>query len=64
MKRYYHMVIQPIGQWPDDTNNRREYISTKQGSAPDGWRCVGVCGYHEKEEAVNTANNKQKKRRH
>lgn len=27
---------------------RREYISTKQGSAPAGWVCVGVCGYHEK----------------
>lgn len=26
---------------------RKEYISTKQGSAPAGWVCVGVCGYHE-----------------
>jgi hypothetical protein len=47
-KKYYHMIIQPIGQWLDDTSNRREYISTKQGSAPPGWRCVAVCGYHEK----------------
>ena len=28
-------------------SHRKEYISRKQGSAPDGWVCVGVCGYHE-----------------
>lgn len=27
--------------------SRREYISRKQGSAPPGWVCIGVCGYHE-----------------
>lgn len=28
-------------------SSRREYISRKQGSAPLGWTCIGVCGYHE-----------------
>jgi hypothetical protein len=28
---------------------RREYISTRQDTAPQGWVCIGVCGYHEKE---------------
>jgi hypothetical protein len=45
--KYYHMIIQRIGQWDDDTSNRKEYISTRQGAAPPGWKCVGVCGYHE-----------------
>lgn len=51
-RKYYHMIIQPAGQWPDDTSNRKEYISTTQGAAPPGWRCVGVCGYHEKSSEV------------
>ena len=46
MTKYYHMIIQRIGDLTGKT--RREYISRRQGSAPDGWICVGVCGYHEK----------------
>lgn len=45
--KYYHMIVQPIGQFDDDTSNRKEYISTTQGAAPPGYKCVGVCGYHE-----------------
>ena len=46
MKKYYHMIIQRNGDWTGET--RREYISTRQGSAPYGWVCVAVCGFHEK----------------
>lgn len=46
--RYYHMIVQPIGQPMEDTRNRKEYISTIQGSAPSGYKCVGVCGFHDK----------------
>lgn len=45
--KYYHMIIEPISGWDESPNNRREYISTRQGAAPDGWKCIGVCGYHE-----------------
>ena len=48
MKRYYHMIIQRPGYVNWGTETRREYISTKQGSAPPGWVCVAVCGYHDK----------------
>ena len=45
MKKYYHMIIQKVG---DTTGkSRKEYISTRQGSAPSGWVCLAVCGYHE-----------------
>lgn len=50
--KYYHMIVQPIGQPLDDTSNRKEHISTIQGSAPSGYKCVGVCGYHEKKREV------------
>ena len=43
--KYYHMIVQRPSDWTGET--RREYISTRQGSAPPGWKCVGVCGYHE-----------------
>jgi hypothetical protein len=39
-----------------DGNTRKEYISTKQGAAPPGWKCVAVCGYHE-EPRENNRNN-------
>ena len=45
--RYYHMIIEP-----KDGGTRKEYISTRQGEAPEGWRCVGVCGYHDKPREV------------
>lgn len=48
--KYYHMIIERNGDW--DGVTRREYISTTQGAAPPGWRCVGVCGFHEKPREV------------
>ena len=46
--KYYHMIIQRPGPARrGEPDGRREYISTRQGSAPDGWVCVAVCGYHE-----------------
>lgn len=47
-KKYYHMIVEPIGNWPGETAGRKEYISTTQGAVPDGYKLVGVCGYHEK----------------
>ena len=45
MKKFYHMIIQRKWDWTGET--RREYISRTQGKAPEGWVCVGVCGFHE-----------------
>lgn len=46
--KYYHMIIaRPGPENFGDHSTRREYISPKQGSHPEGWICVGVCGYHE-----------------
>lgn len=45
--RYYHMIIERKTGWDISPEGRREYISTKQGAAPDGWKCVAVCGYHD-----------------
>ena len=46
--KYYHMIVGK--KWEEDhgdTSTRREYISRRQGAAPEGWVCLGVCGYHE-----------------
>lgn len=48
--KYYHMIVQYPGD--RDGSTRREYISTRQGAAPPGYICVGVCGYHEKPQEV------------
>lgn len=48
--KYYHMIVQYPGD--RDGSTRREYISTHQGSAPPGYICVGVCGFHEKPREV------------
>ena len=46
--RYYHMIIaRPAAENIGDTSTRREYIARRQGSAPEGWVCVGVCGFHD-----------------
>lgn len=46
--KYYHMIIgRKAAEAMGDTSTRREYISRRQGSAPEGWVCLGVCGYHE-----------------
>lgn len=50
--KYYHMIVEPIGNWPGDTTGRKEYISTTQGAAPPGYKVVGVCGFHEKPRGV------------
>lgn len=48
--RVYHMVIEENN--PADFNNPRqkEYLDTKQGAAPAGWHCVGVCGFHDQKK--------------
>ena len=46
--KVYHMIIGK--KWEEshgDKSTRKEYLSTKQSTAPEGWICVGVCGYHE-----------------
>ena len=48
--RYYHMIVQYPGD--RDGSTRREYISNHQGSAPPGYICVGVCGFHDKPREV------------
>ena len=45
MQKVYHMIVQRIGDTTGKT--RSEYLSIHQGSAPKGWVCVSVCGYHE-----------------
>lgn len=45
MAKIYHMIIQRPGDWEGIT--RKKYLSTRQGSAPEGWKCIAVCGYHE-----------------
>lgn len=48
--KIYHMIIESKAHLPGTQaakESRKEYLSNKQGSAPAGWRCVGVCGYHE-----------------
>lgn len=45
--RYYHMIIENRY-----TGERREHHSTVQGFAPPGWRCVAVCGFHDKPKQV------------
>lgn len=46
--KIYHMIIarEPAERF-GDKSTRREYRSTRQSSAPAGWVCLGVCGYHE-----------------
>ena len=46
MVKYYHMIIQRISDLTGET--RKEYMSRRQGYAPPGWKCVSVCGFHEK----------------
>lgn len=43
--KIFHMIIEK--STPGGEKIRKEYKSPRQGSAPQGWRCVGVCGYHE-----------------
>lgn len=43
MKKVYIMIIEN-----PKTGERKAYKNTKQGSAPTGWKCVGVSGYFER----------------
>lgn len=48
--KIYHMIIEPkVWQGSEEKQKarRKEYLSRTQGKAPDGWVCVGVCGFHE-----------------
>ena len=45
--KVYHMIIERKSPKDFDKPARKEYLSKHQGAAPEGWRCVGVCGYHE-----------------
>ena len=52
--KYYHMIVaRPAAENAGDTSTRKEYISTRQGAAPSGFICLGVCGYHEKPRKEN-----------
>ena len=42
MKRYFRNVVKH-----NKTGERDTYVSERQGSAPAGWKCVGVCGMFE-----------------
>jgi hypothetical protein len=53
------MIIERRAAGDISPEGRREYISATQGAAPEGWRCVAVCGYHEtakKEEETQCKN--------
>ena len=52
MAIFYHMVIEPKINLLGDTTERKEYISTRQEAAPTGYRCVAICGFHEKPNKV------------
>lgn len=46
--KIYHMIVgRRVAENVGDHSTRKEYMSVHQGSAPAGWVCVGVCGYHE-----------------
>lgn len=46
--KIYHMIVgRRAAENVGDHSTRKEYMSVHQGSAPAGWVCVGVCGYHE-----------------
>lgn len=46
--KIYHMIVgRRAAENVGDRSTRKEYMSVRQGSAPAGWVCVGVCGYHE-----------------
>lgn len=47
MKIYHMIIARAAAEVMGDTSTRREYLNRRQGAAPAGWICVGVCGYHE-----------------
>lgn len=47
MKVYHMVVARDAAERMGDYSTRKEYKSKKQGAAPAGYICIGVCGYHE-----------------
>jgi len=47
MKIYKMVIGKECNERLGDKSTRKVYESKKQGSAPHGWVCVGVCGYYE-----------------
>jgi hypothetical protein len=56
MKKYHMIIAKPEAEKSGDRSTRREYISTRQGSAPAGWICLGVCGYHDEPKKGGKSN--------
>lgn len=50
MKKYYRNAVEN-----KRTGERDTYVSERQGSAPSGWKCTGVCGYFETGGKVDLA---------
>ena len=50
--KYYHVIIEKKAHWSEPEKNvqetRCEIIGPGKVRCPEGWRIVGVCGYHEK----------------
>lgn len=48
--KYYHVIIEKKRHWsePNTDTARQEIICKGKVHCPEGWRIVGVCGYHEK----------------
>lgn len=45
--RYYRMIVEPKAG-----GAREVYINTRQGAAPNGYKCTGVLGYYDKPREV------------
>ena len=46
--KIYRMVIEKVSKDKNAPVERKTYESIHQGSAPAGWRCIGVYGFYEK----------------
>lgn len=61
MTKYYHVIIEKKAHWsrPESVihETRREIICKNKVQCPEGWRIVGVCGYHEKPNEKEIKNN-------
>ena len=48
--KYFKMIIaRKAAENMGDTSTRTTWVSKRQGDAPSGWICLGVCGYFETE---------------
>ncbi len=48
MKKFYRMAVKNIR-----TGERDTYVSERQGAAPTGWKCTGICGSFELPDGEN-----------